>query len=74
MTLATLLGNVAALQEAAAPSDFRGYVFGAYTAAFVLLFIFSVFLAVRLGRIEADLRLLRESTPAARDPESEDLR
>lgn len=65
LALAGLVGlalpTLAMAQETASGvKDFRGYVFGAYTAAFVILFALLGFLFGRQNRITDEVEALRE--------------
>ena len=60
-SLAALLPGLAAAQETASGvKDFRGYVFGAYTAAFIVLFGLLAVILVKQRRITEEVEELRE--------------
>ena len=42
------------------PADFRPYVFGAYTVAFVLLFVFVAIMYLRQKSLDSDVDALKE--------------
>ena len=64
------LPAVAVAQETASGvKDFRAYVFGAYTAAFVVLFGLLAVLLARQGRLAAELEELRERVEKSAGPD-----
>lgn len=61
------LGGLLAATEVPAAGDYRVYIFGAYSAAVLLLVLFLAILYRRMGRLSGEIEELRGRPGSERD-------